>query len=76
MDNKIGKLSVRNKSAIFLGLVAVAAIIAGAVVYYQSQNFQPGDNLSPALNVSKQRAGTSQTASGKKIIPTRAPQTK
>lgn len=62
------KMSVRNKSAIFLGLVAVAAIVAGAIIHNQSNAPQAE---SPALTVSRQRAKTQSPAKNK--TPVKSP---
>jgi hypothetical protein len=41
------KTHSRNKNAIFLGLVAVAAIAAGALVYFQASKPDPQETPTP-----------------------------
>ncbi|MBI5530201.1 MAG: hypothetical protein HY918_01745 [Candidatus Doudnabacteria bacterium] len=54
MNNKI-------KTMIFLGIVALIAIIAGFYVQQQAAAPQSEEVQSPALNISKQRAQQNKT---------------
>lgn len=56
----------RTKSLVFIGIVLIAAVVAGVIVLRQTSEPQSEEYFSPALNASKQRTKANSPTTQKK----------